>query len=569
MNQNIHLWISSLSGRTDDVAIKYKKDNQWLEMSSHDYLKYIVHFSEIIEKIKSKKKITKKQNNIALLSHSRWEWAAFDIAVVGLHDIMIPLYPNLSDSDLKFILENSQPEVLILENEENLKQFNRIKKHLQSKPEVLVIDKLKYDKIKISNKKIENFIHKSKDIKPDDLVSIIYTSGTTGVPKGVELQHKSLISEIVDLFNAFDMAPQPGAPQQTSLSFLPFAHVMGRIELWGSCYAGYTLAFSESIEHLKSNLKEIKPDFLVAVPRIFEKFHSAIINKIETQTFKKKLFEHTLKLANQVLFHRQTNIAMDLNLLAQYEILSKIVFKPIREALGGKLKFAICGGAPLNPELEVFFKHAGISILVGYGLTETFAAATINTPTDNKPETVGKPLGDVQIKFAEDGEILIKSEKCFKGYYKNEEANKVAFTPDGFFRTGDIGELTEDGFLKITDRKKDLIKTSGGKYISPQKLENLLKINNLISQVLIVGDQRKYVTALINIETEVTPEVEENIRKHVQKINSSLSSYESIKRFEIINEEWSVSSGCMTPSLKLKRKFLEKKYSDLIDSLYY
>jgi long-chain acyl-CoA synthetase len=566
----IHGWISHFKNRSDQIAIRYKgaKGKVWKDMTWGTYLKKIVFVADLLEKTKKKYKIEGRQNNIALLSGTRWEWGAVDIATVGNGDVLIPLYPNQTDEDFLYILENCQPVILVVENKNNVEQYKRIKSKLSFKPEVLVIEEMKIKHEGIKEDHINDFLDGLKKLKQTDIVSVIYTSGTTGNPKGVVLPHSALVSEIVEVFDLFDLFEKDGV-QKTSLAFLPFAHVMGRIEHWGSCYAGYTLAFAESIEALKKNLEEIKPDFLVAVPRIFEKIYAGIINKIETQPFKKKMFDYALEISKQVAYHRATNQTMSLSLILQYEVLSRLVFKPIKEVFGGNLKFAICGGAPLGEDLGTLFSLMGIEILVGYGLTETFAAVTINTVKHHQAGTVGKPIGDVDIKFDVDGEILIKTKKALKEYYKNPKATAEVFTDEGYFRTGDIGEFTKDGYLKITDRKKDLIKTSGGKYVAPQKIENLLKQNANISQVLVIGDNQKYISAIINLEN-LNPDASiiDQIKKFIQQVNSSLPSYETIKKFEIITEPWTTENGFLTPSLKVKRKLLEKKYSELIGKLY-
>jgi len=567
---SVHGWISHFKNRGDQIAIRYKgpKGKVWKDITWTDYLKKIVFIADLLEKTKKKNEITGRQNNIALLSSTRWEWGAVDIATIGNNDVLIPLYPNQTDEDFLYILENCQPVILVLENKKNLEQYKRIKSKLSFEPELLVIEEMKIKHESIKENHIDDFLARMKKLKENDTVSVIYTSGTTGNPKGVVLPHSALVSEIVEVFDLFDLFEKDGV-QKTSLAFLPFAHVMGRIEHWGSCYAGYTLAFAESIEALKKNLDEIKPDFLVAVPRIFEKIYAGIINKIETQPFKKKMFDYALDISKQVAYHRTTNQTMPLTLILQYEVLSRVVFKPIKEVFGGNLKFAICGGAPLSEELGTLFSLMGIEILIGYGLTETFAAVTINTVKHHKSGTVGKPIGDVDIKFDTDGEILVKTKKALKEYYKNPKATKDVFTDDGYFRTGDIGEFTDDGYLKITDRKKDLIKTSGGKYVAPQKIENMLKQNTNISQVLVIGDNQKYISAIINLES-LTPDTNmlDQIKKFIQQVNSSLPSYETIKKFEIITEPWTTENGFLTPSLKVKRKLLEKKYSELIGKLY-
>ncbi len=567
---SIHGWISHFKNRSEQIAIRYKapKGKNWKEITWNDYLKKIVFIADLLEKTKKKNEITGRQNNIALLSGTRWEWSAVDIATVGNNDVLIPLYPNQTDEDFHYILENCQPVILVLENKKNMEQYKRIQSKLSFEPEILVLEEMKIKHESVKEAQVDAFLERMNELKQEDIVSVIYTSGTTGNPKGVVLPHSALVSEIVEVFDLFDLFEKDGV-QKTSLAFLPFAHVMGRIEHWGSCYAGYTLAFAESIEALKKNLEEIKPDFLVAVPRIFEKIYAGIINKIETKPFKKKMFDYALEISKQVAYHRATNQTMGLSLILQYEVLSRLVFKPIKEVFGGNLKFAICGGAPLSEDLGTLFSLMGIDILVGYGLTETFAAVTINTVKNHKAGTVGKPIGDVDIKFDTDGEILVKTKKALKEYYKNPKATKDVFTDDGYFRTGDIGEFTKDGYLKITDRKKDLIKTSGGKYVAPQKIENMLKQNTNISQVLVIGDNQKYISAIINLEN-VNPDstMLDQIKKFIQQVNSGLPSYETIKKFEIITEPWTTENGFLTPSLKVKRKLLEKKYSDLIEKLY-
>ena len=361
---SIYSWIKNWETRSEAIAIRYKRGKSWQTITWSEYLKKIVFISELLVKTKNKKKLKSGKNNIALLCSTRWEWSAFDIATIGNNDILIPLYPNQTDDDLLYILENCQPTVLILENKKNLEQFKKIKSKLSFNLETLIIEETQIKSNTIKQKNIDLFLKKLSKLKPEEPVSIIYTSGTTGNPKGVVLQHKALVSEVSEAFNLFDLFPKDGQ-YKTSLAFLPFAHVMGRIEHWGSCYAGYTLAFAESIEDLKKNLSEIKPDFLVAVPRIFEKIYAGIISKIETQPLKKKMFDHALNISKQVAYHRSTGQTMSLVLILQYEILSRLVFKPIRNAFGGNLKFAICGGAALGEELGTLFSLMGIDILIG------------------------------------------------------------------------------------------------------------------------------------------------------------------------------------------------------------
>jgi long-chain acyl-CoA synthetase len=566
-SETIHDWLLRMKARDQLIAVttKDKEKKQWIDLTATQYLKNIVAFKKLLcEKINDQKI---KNKTVALISNTRWEWAAFDIATVASGALLAPLYPNLNDEDVLYILNHCEADVVVVETQKHLEQFDRIKQKLQKELTPLVIEQLVIDSDSdsVSEFDIDDFIADSKNVKLEDPITIMYTSGTTGQPKGVLMQHQALISEVSETFNLFSVSEK-----DTSLSFLPYAHVMGRIEHWGSCCAGYRLAFAESIENLKKNLVDIKPDFLIAVPRIFEKIYAGILNQVEAKPLKKKLFNQAIEVSKKINYFRQTKQSAPLTLILQYEILSKVVFAPVRKAFGGKLRFAISGGAPLGVDLGNFFANMNIKILEGYGLTETFAAVTVNTESQWQLGTVGRPIGDTEIRFDADGEVLVKSKKVLKEYFKNPAATNDVFTADGYFRTGDIGEFTADGFLKITDRKKDLIKTAGGKYVAPQKLEGLLKQEPAISQVLIIGDQRKFIAALISVEApaENSDLLLEKIKKHIQKINSTLASYDAIKKFEVVFDAWTVDNGGLTPSMKVKRKVLEKKYSEIIEKIY-
>lgn len=564
-DQSIHLWLKNVLLRKDKIAFKHKHKGQWLEKTNFNYLQLVTHIQSLLreQKIASNSKV-------ALMASTRWEWAITDVATLAMGAVLVPIYPNLTDEDVIYILDHSESDLLIVDSQKTFAQFERVKSKLQKLIHCLVFDDLDLDCGYVDQNAIQQMIEKASAIKWDDPITIIYTSGTTGRPKGVLLQHHALISEVYEAFSLFKIGPE-----DISLAFLPFAHVMGRIEHWGALFMGSQVAYAESIELLKRNLTEIKPTYLVAVPRIFEKIYSGIATLVEINPLKKKLFDQTLLVAKKMAYYRETKQTAPLALALTYEGLSKLVLGPIRKAFGGRLRFAISGGAPLSPELAQFFSYLGIRIFEGYGLTETFAAICVNTETHWELGTVGRPIGDVKIKFAEDGEILVRSEKCLKEYYKNPEATAAAIDQDGYFATGDIGEFTTDGFLKITDRKKDLLKTAGGKYVAPQKLEGLLKQEPIISQVFICGDQKKFISALITVESlpvdassEQKNEIMLRLKAQVQKVNSQLASFETIKKFEVLFEVWSVENGCLTPSMKVKRKFIQNRYAHIIDEMY-
>lgn len=576
--------------RDKNPAIKFKKDGQWQELTWSNYYKKITQFGNALLSMG-----IQPGDRIAIMSNTRYEWAISDLAIIGIQAITVPIYHNSTPEDVEFIINNAEVKILICEGKSTVKTWNLVSQKCLSVKKVICYEKSACDGeiqhwdelVKIGDaylgKHPREFQSRCETIQPNTIASILYTSGTTGKPKGVVISHTQIISEVAEAFYLFNVGED-----DTSLSFLPYAHILGRVELWGHVYTGYTIAFAESIDRLRQNLLEVKPTVIIAVPRIFEKIYSAIWSQVETQKMKLKLFNWALNIGKQVGHLRMTHQSIPLNLLAQFELAKKLVLGKIASAFGGRLRFAISGGAPLAKEIAEFFHAADLLVLEGYGLTETTAAITINTPFNYKFGTVGRPIGDVKIKIAEDGEILIKSNKVMVEYYKNPEATAEVMK-DGWFCTGDIGELSPNGELRITDRKKDLIKTAGGKYVAPQRIENLLKLTPMIGHVLIHGDQKKFIVALMTLDrilleqyakenqisfqnwTELVdhPQIQDVVRKAVADANSHLASFESIKKYMVLGCEFSVESGELTPSLKVKRKYLDKKFEKEISTLYH
>ncbi|MEK6628100.1 MAG: long-chain fatty acid--CoA ligase [Bdellovibrionota bacterium] len=573
---NIGRWIIDAKLRGSKPAVEYKINKVWQQLSWSEYIDKVTSAHAYLKKLK-----ISKNDHVGLMSTTRWEWGALDLALLGSSAVVVPIYPNLNDEELLYIINHSDIKFLIIETEVQIKQLDRIKSGFLKNVTIISMNDINFNQ-EISDKLKNSFFNLCKKIDLKSIATIVYTSGTTGKPKGAILLHEAIVSEITEAYSLFGIKPN-----YKSLTFLPFAHILGRIEHWGSCWNGHTLAYAESIEKIKSSLIEVKPDFIIGVPRVFEKIYSNIMAQVETIKYKQSLFSLALETAQEIQKYRKTKEAIPWSLLLKHEAFSRIVFSPIQKAFGGKLKFAISGGAPISAELVEFFSYCGLPILEGYGLTETCAAITINTLNNNQAGTVGSPIGDVKIKFAEDGEILVSSKKCLSEYYKDPEETKKNLK-DGYFATGDIGLFTQAGYLKITDRKKDLIKTSGGKYVAPQKLEGLLKQDPLISNVLIHGDQRKFISALITFDEEqlkewaksqqltyskirdlyLNPLLKIRLQKHIQGLNSKLASFEAIKKFEIISDEWTVENGSLTQSLKVKRKLIETKYADLINEIY-
>ncbi|HEY8272031.1 MAG TPA: long-chain fatty acid--CoA ligase [Pseudobdellovibrionaceae bacterium] len=581
----------SFKDRTAKKAVMIKRGSQWTSKNWSEYYKDIETLGAGFLALG-----IKPQDRVAIMSNTRYEWSVADHAAMGIHGIVVSIYQNNTPADVEYILNNSEAKVLVLENDAVLRVWNEIKSKCPKVKTVILIENKKpiEDPMILSwkdlvqkgeellQKKPQAFESLCGSLKTTDTATLLYTSGTTGAPKGVVITHAQVISEVGETFPMFGVDER-----DIALSFLPYAHILGRIEHWAHAFMGFSLAYAESIERIRGNLLEIEPTFLISVPRIFEKIYDSVGTQLEASPLKKKLFTWAIGVGKKITELKLTRQAVPLDQLAAYELARRLVLNKISSAFGRRLRFAVSGGAPLAQDISIFFHAAGVLILEGYGLTETTAAITVNTPFNYNFGSVGRPIGDVELKIAEDGEILVRSQKVMKEYYKNPEATAEVMT-EGWFHTGDIGTILQGGDLKITDRKKDLIKTAGGKYVAPQKLEGLLKLNPLISQALICGDQKKYIVALLTVDpiylqnlasargenathwTELInrPWVQDFIREYIAETNAGLGNFESIKRFFILPVEFTVENGDLTPSLKLKRKLLSERYKKEIDSLY-
>ncbi len=557
-----------------DIAIQFKDNERWLKYNWQDYFRLIEALGAHLIDAN-----LKSGERAAIISETRPEWIIADLAIMGAQGVTVPIYPNNIDEDVAFIINDAKIKILILEDSLQMEKWHRIKEQCPSVENVIQMEgadkykdciswseALKSGRARLSANP-KTYVASAEKTNLSDVATILYTSGTTGRPKGVVLCHTQIMSELEDLFNLVTVNSD-----DISLSFLPYSHVLGRAEAWGSVYAGYVLAFAESIDRLKDNLTDIRPTFMVAVPRIFEKIYGGILAQVENSQTKRKIFEKALEIGIAVSECMQNKKPLNLLQTLEYEVAKKLVFNNVLKAMGGRMRFAVSGGAPLNSEIAKFFHGLGLLICEGYGLTETTAGVCFNSPLDYKFGSVGKPLKDVKIKIAEDGEILVQSNKVMKEYYNNPEATAEVME-DGYFKTGDIGFVDNDGFLFITDRKKDLIKTAGGKYVAPQKIENALKMSPHISNVLIHGDQKKYIVALVTLSPSLAgrhndPEVYNLIKDAIAEANTSLASYESIKKFSILAGDFTIESGELTPSLKVKRKFCDLKFKKEIDELY-
>ena len=571
----------------------YKRGGRWNELDWSAYRALVQSIAAGLQTLG-----VRKGDRIAIVSNTRLEWAATDFAILGLGAVTVPIYQNSTNEDLSFILENSRVKILVCETPSQFRKIESIVRAIPAIEKVICFEKEKdptaeagsFTTLEALQAAGDQALKTSptlyelalREITLSDTATIIYTSGTTGRPKGVVITHTQALSEVADAFPLLGVTVR-----DRSLCFLPYAHILGRVEIWGHGLTGYTMAFAESIERIKDNLIEVKPTIMMAVPRIFEKIYNGILAQSQTSALKNRAFQWALATGREMSQYKVEKQPVPIDLAVRYRLAKKLVLDTISERMGGRLRFAVSGGAPLSRSIAEFFHAAGLLILEGYGLTETTAAVAVNTPFDYRFGTVGKGIGDVRFKIAEDGEILVHSKKVMKEYLDDPEGTAAVLT-DGWYHTGDIGELSPEGYLRITDRKKDLIKTAGGKYVAPQKLEGLLKASHYISQVHIHGDQKKYIVAVLTLNMETIREwaaenavdatsredlvanarVRELLRKAVAETNSHLASYETIKNFAILPREFTIESGELTPSLKVKRKVVDERYKSMIDGLY-
>jgi long-chain acyl-CoA synthetase len=537
-----------------------------------------------------------KGDRVAILSNSRPEWAICDISIQTAGAVTVPIYQSSTAEDVGFVLEHSGAKLVFAEDASQAEKLKTIFA-ASGKTLPVVFFKPGVQSASFASRSFEEFAQvvdrqntareqaaMAESLTPQDLASIVYTSGTTGIPKGARLLHRCLISEIRSIGEEVALSSD-----DVMLTFLPFAHVLGRVESLIPLMTGISLAFAESVSSVVVNLSEVKPTLLISVPRIYEKIYAKIVTEAEgSPEYKKKLFYWSVKVGREVARLRSKKHPIPLALGLKYRLADQMVFSKVRQKLGGRIRLTVSGGAPLAPELCEFFHACGIKILEGYGLTETTAAIAVNRPEDYRFATVGRPLAGTHFRFANDGEIQVKGPAVFDGYHNDDSATQEALTSDGWFCTGDIGEIDDGGFVRITDRKKELIVTSGGKNIAPQKLENTIKAIPMVSQALVYGDKEKYLIALITLsECDVKrwardqqiecddmtalakhPALNAHIEKGLKQMNRDLASYETVKKFKILPKDFSLEEGEMTPSLKLKRKVINQKYKEQIQSLY-
>ncbi len=519
----------------------------------------------------------RKGDKVAILCRTRVEWTLTDYALATIGAVVIPIYPTSSPAEIEYILRDSEAKILISEDTEQLGKTSAIESDLPSLERVLGIDvpgsggtlaEIEAAGASYAAENPDAVSHAAADVGPDDVLTFLYTSGTTGNPKGCVLSQRnyaSMVDSIVQVDNLF-------RDDDTVLLFLPLAHNFARLIQFLGAALGFTLAYCSDVRQVSAALAEVKPTLFPSVPRVYEKVYATVkATAAESSPLKRRIAEWAFAVGDKRVKGGRGPL-----LSLQAKLADKLVLGMVRNRMGGRMRYAVSGGAPLAPEIAEFFEACGVTILEGYGMTECTTAATMNRPGGNRFRTVGPALPGIELKIDTDGEILIRGDTVFGGYYRNPEATAEALTEDGWLRSGDIGKIDDDGYLSITDRKKDIIITAGGKNVSPQVIENSLKASPYVSQALVVGDNKPYIVALITVDRDEvaalgepdSPEVRDAVERTVAEVNATLGRVEQIKRFTILPRDFSVDEGEITPTLKLKRRICLDHFADEVDRLY-
>ena len=558
-----------------------KKDGVWVEYSSEKFLAHVNNLSKALIA-----KGVKKGDRIALMSGNRPEWNIVDYACNQLGVAIVPLYPTLSTQDLSYIINDADIKLIFVSNDTLSEKIDVVVQEHQLEIEIFTFDdvpnKTNYNELIETGAQLTTELQPYRDaVQRDDLLTLIYTSGTTGKPKGVCLTHGNILSNVEACEH---LVP---SHVKVALSFLPLCHIFERMVVYLYFTKGMQIHYAEALDNIVVDINEVKPQVFTTVPRVLEKVYDKVVEKGKNLTgIKKALFFWSLDLGHVYQEPPKNSFFYNLKL----SVARKLVFSKWQEALGGNIELIISGGAALQERLARVFWAAGIKVLEGYGLTETSPVIAVNShvETDVKFGTVGRILNNLDVKIAEDGEILVKGPSIMANYYKNEEATNEAIDAEGYFKTGDIGEITPDNFLKITDRKKEIFKTAGGKYVAPQVLENKFMESVVIGQIMVVGENQRFPSALIvpafeelkkwcahkgipytsNEEIIKNPLVFDKFQREVDRLNADFGQWEKVKKIVLLAKEWTIDGGELTPKLSLKRKVLLQRNEEIINDIY-
>lgn len=585
----VEMFENSAKAGGDKTCFRFVESGQWRELNWNQVREQVQKIAGGLQKLG-----VQSGDRVSILAKTRYEWTLADLGILAAGGVVVPIYESNLEEQVQYIIEHSDSKVIFVENQVQYQKVKAIQDKLPHLKQVIFFEGVKdkvdglysLDALQMLGADEGEKIYQQavKTLSADKDASFVYTSGTTGNPKGAILTHSNFLAELEAGVEAFSFEPH-----YQSLVFLPFSHILARVVQFFQLYAGFIQAYAESIDKLMDNIGQVKPHFMASVPRIFEKIHARTLQGVQNSSpGKQKIFEWAMAVGRERSRYILNGKSVPLFLSLKYKLAFKMVFSKLHEKLGGRIQFFISGGAPLSAELGSFFHAFDFTILEGYGLTETTAAISVNRFDAIKIGSVGMPIKGTEFKIAEDGEILVRGKVVFKGYYKNPEATAEAIDDEGWFHTGDIGEFDEQGFLKITDRKKDIIVTAAGKNVAPQNIENLMKSDPYISQFVVHGDKRKFLSALVTLDQDEIQKFAQNqkisfkkyddlienkkvlefIKARIEEMNKKLARYETIKRFAILPSDFSVESGELTPSLKVKRKVITKKYGRILDGFY-
>ena len=573
-------------------ALNYKSDGRWLSVSSDEMLSRAKHIAAGLHAIG-----IRHGDRVALLSDSRVEWTLTDAGCLFAGAVDVPIYPTLTPPQVSYILRDSGSSALFLANREKFLELKNILGECPHVEHVIFFDAegvteadgLTLAQLEQKGRELEQndpglIDRMAAETTRDDLATIIYTSGTTGEPKGVMLTHENLVSNLIDSCGHLEIGEE-----DTVLSVLPLSHVYERQAMYMYLHHGMAVYFAESLQTIAPNLREVRPTIVVGVPRMFEKIYQRIRERAaEAGKLKVRLLAWSVAVGSEYADRFSKRQPIPATLKLKHRLAMKLVFSKWHEAFGGRIRLLLSGGAALSEELARIYIGAGIPIIQGYGLTETSPVVTASSLDDYRVGTVGRAIPHVEIRTAEDGEIEVRGPNVMRGYYNKPEETQTAFTEDGWFKTGDIGTIDADGFLRITDRKKELFKTSGGKYIAPAPIEQAIKGSRFVNQVVLVGSERKFPAALIvpvweqlesycklkGIEVQSRsemcrhPRIIDLLQRQIDALTPNLARYEKIKKVALLEDEFTIESGELTPTLKIKRRVIDEKYRDVIEQLY-
>jgi long-chain acyl-CoA synthetase len=569
------------------AMFQYKHDGRWVDVATEEFARGVLELSQGLVSLG-----VEPGDRVALLSENRVEWAMADLAILAAGAVVVPIYPSLLSGQIQYILQDSEPVAMFCSTTAQAKKLEPVEAPsvhtvIGFEPvdvaEVLTLRRVRELGMVHHRNHPDDAARRSEGVAPTDVATIIYTSGTTGNPKGVLLTHENLVQNVLSGLERLEIVPD-----DVCLSFLPLSHVLERMAgHYTMLYSGATIAYAESPETVAADLLAVRPTVMISVPRLYEKIYARVLEKATESSTKRRIFFWAKSVGEQVAQRRLCGQKVGSTLALQARVADALVFRKLRAGTGGRMRFFVSGGAPLSKEIGEFFYAAGLLILEGYGLTETSPVIAVNTPQDLRFGSVGKPIPRVEVRLADDGEILVQGPSVTIGYHNAPQATAAALA-DGWFHTGDIGRLDDDGFLYITDRKKDIIVTAGGKNIAPQPIENALKLSRYVTEAVLVGDRRRYVVALLvpNFESLEAFASREDIpyadrqgllastavqglfQGIVDRVNATLPRYEQVKYFRLLASDFTQESGELTPSLKVRRRVVQERFAEQIESMY-